>query len=235
MLLNVERIKVQYKDIVALHDVSLSIEVGQIVAVLGANGSGKTTLLRSIASLLKLSQGRILFNNESIGNIGAHNVVRRGISLVPEGRHIFAKMSVKENLLLGAFTQKDQAVREEALGEIYDLFPRLQERLDQKAGTLSGGEQQMLAIGRALMSHPKLLMLDEPSLGIAPNLVARIFEVIDEIRQRGVTVLLVEQHVQDSLELADYAYILQTGRITLNGKCQMLLNDDMVKTAYLGM
>ncbi len=235
MLLNVEEIKVQYKDIVALHDVSLSIEMGQIVAVLGANGSGKSTLLKSIASLLKLSQGRILFNNESISNIGAHNVVRRGISLVPEGRHIFAKMSVKENLLLGAFTQKDQAVREETLGEIYDLFPRLKERLDQKAGTLSGGEQQMLAIGRALMSHPKLLMLDEPSLGIAPNLVSRIFEVIDEIRQRGVTVLLVEQHVQDSLELADYAYILQTGRITLSGKCQMLLDDDMVKAAYLGM
>ena len=142
MLLNVEEIKVQYKDIVALHDVSLSIEMGQIVAVLGANGSGKSTLLKSIASLLKLSQGRILFNNESISNIGAHNVVRRGISLVPEGRHIFAKMSVKENLLLGAFTQKDQAVREETLGEIYDLFPRLKERLDQKAGTLSGGEQQ---------------------------------------------------------------------------------------------
>jgi branched-chain amino acid transport system ATP-binding protein len=235
MLLNIEQIKVQYKDIVALHDVSLSIEEGQIVAVLGANGSGKSTLLKSIASLLKLSQGRILFNNESIGNIGAHNVVHRGISLVPEGKHIFAKMSVKENLLLGAFTQKDQTVREEALGEIYDLFPRLKERLDQKAGTLSGGEQQMLAIGRGLMSRPKLLMFDEPSLGIAPNLVPRIFEVIDEIRQRGVTVLLVEQHVQEAMEIADRAYILQTGNVALEGKAKDLLNSDLVKKTYLGM
>jgi branched-chain amino acid transport system ATP-binding protein len=213
----------------------LSIEEGQIVAVLGANGSGKSTLLKSIASLLKLSQGRILFNNESIGNIGAHNVVHRGISLVPEGKHIFAKMSVKENLLLGAFTQKDQTVREEALGEIYDLFPRLKERLDQKAGTLSGGEQQMLAIGRGLMSRPKLLMFDEPSLGIAPNLVPRIFEVIDEIRQRGVTVLLVEQHVQEAMEIADRAYILQTGNVALEGKAKDLLNSDLVKKTYLGM
>ena len=235
MLLNVEKIKVQYKDIVALHDVSLNIKEGKIVAVLGANGSGKSTLLKSIASLLKLSQGRILFNDEPIDNIGAHNVVRLGISLVPEGKHIFAKMSVKENLLLGAYTKKDQTIRKETLDEIYDLFPRLKERLDQKAGTLSGGEQQMLAIGRALMNRPKLLMLDEPSLGIAPNLVSRIFEVIDQIRQRGVTVLLVEQHVQDSLDLADYAYILQTGRICLDGECQMLMNDDTVKTAYLGI
>ena len=234
-MLSVEKIKVKYKQITALHEVSLQVGEGEIVAALGSNGAGKSTLLKSIASQLNPAEGSVLFQGERINGIGPHEVVRRGISLVPEGKRIFAKMSVTENLLVGAYIQKDEKIRVETLDRIFELFPRLRERMKQKAGTLSGGEQQMLAIARGLMSKPKLLMLDEPSLGIAPNLVDRIFETIEIIRKSGLTILIVEQHVQEALEMANRGYILQTGKIVLEGKSKDLLDSEVVKKAYLGI
>jgi branched-chain amino acid transport system ATP-binding protein len=234
-LLSVEKIKVKYKQITALHEVSLQVKEGEIVAALGSNGAGKSTLLKSIASQLNPEEGTVLFQGERINGIGPHEVVRRGISLVPEGKRIFAKMSVNENLLVGAYIQKDEKIRVETLNRIFELFPRLRERMKQKAGTLSGGEQQMLAIARGLMSKPKLLMLDEPSLGIAPNLVDRIFETIEIIRKSGLTILIVEQHVQEALDMADRGYIFQTGKIVLEGKSKDLLDSEVVKKAYLGI
>jgi branched-chain amino acid transport system ATP-binding protein len=234
-LLSVEKIKVKYKQITALHEVSLQVKEGEIVAALGSNGAGKSTLLKSIASQLNPEEGTVLFQGERINGIGPHEVVRRGISLVPEGKRIFAKMSVNENLLVGAYIQKNEKLRIETLDRIFELFPRLRERMKQKAGNLSGGEQQMLAIARGLMSNPKLLMLDEPSLGIAPNLVDRIFETIETIRKSGLTILIVEQHVQDALEMADRGYILQTGKIVFDGKSKDLLESEIVKKAYLGI
>lgn len=234
-MLSVEKIKVKYKQITALHEISLQVKEGEIVAALGSNGAGKSTLLKSIASQLNPEEGAVLFQGERINGIGPHEVVRRGISLVPEGKRIFAKMSVNENLLVGAYIQKDEKIRVETLNRIFELFPRLRERMKQKAGTLSGGEQQMLAIARGLMSKPKLLMLDEPSLGIAPNLVDRIFETIEIIRKSGLTILIVEQHVQEALEMADRGYILQTGKIILEGKSKELLDSELVQKAYLGI
>ena len=234
-MLSVEKIKVKYKQITALHEISLQVKEGEIVAALGSNGAGKSTLLKSIASQLNPEEGAVLFQGERINGIGPHEVVRRGISLVPEGKRIFAKMSVNENLLVGAYIQKDEKIRVETLNRIFELFPRLRERMKQKAGTLSGGEQQMLAIARGLMSKPKLLMLDEPSLGIAPNLVDRIFETIETIRKSGLTILIVEQHVQEALEMADRGYILQTGKIILEGKSKELLDSELVQKAYLGI
>jgi branched-chain amino acid transport system ATP-binding protein len=234
-LLSVERIKVKYKQITALHEVSIRVKEGEIVSVLGSNGAGKSTLLKAIASLLLPQEGSITFQGEEINGLGAHEVVRRGISLVPEGKRIFAKMSVEENLLVGAYTKKNEKMRQETLGVIFQLFPRLRERIRQKAGTLSGGEQQMLAIARGLMSRPKLLMLDEPSLGIAPNLVARIFESIETIRSSGLTILIVEQHVQEALELAKRGYILQTGTVVLEGSSAELLKNELVQKAYMGI
>jgi branched-chain amino acid transport system ATP-binding protein len=234
-LLSVEKIKVKYKQITALHEVSLQVKEGEIVAALGSNGAGKSTLLKSIASQLNPEEGAILFQGERINGVGPHEVVRRGISLVPEGKRIFAKMSVNENLLVGAYIQKDEKIRVETLNRIFELFPRLRERMKQKAGTLSGGEQQMLAIARGLMSKPRLLMLDEPSLGIAPNLVDRIFETIETIRKSGLTILIVEQHVQEALDMADRGYIFQTGKIVLEGRSKDLLDSEVVKKAYLGI
>lgn len=234
-MLHVNNLVVRYGDSLALQDVSLTVDEGRIVAVLGSNGAGKTTLLKTVASLLKPVRGTVTFMNKDITGIGAHNVVRHGVALVPEGKHIFGKMSVEENLLLGAIIHKDPVYRQEKLESIFGLFPRLKERLPQLAGTLSGGEQQMLAIGRALMSNPKMLMLDEPSLGIAPLLVEKIFEAILAIRDSGMTILLVEQHVQESLECADYAYILQTGHLILQGAADELQKNEEVKKAYLGM
>jgi len=234
-LLHVDKIKVKYGEIIALHDVSIDVKEGEILAVLGSNGAGKSTLLKTIAAMLRPAEGSIRFEGTVINGMPTHNVVRQGISLVPEGKHIFAKISVAENLLIGAYTKKEKQMREETLEEIFRLFPRLKERLDQKGGTLSGGEQQMLAIARGLMSRPKLLMLDEPSLGIAPNLVSRIFEAIDQIRASGRTILIVEQHVQDALELADRAYIMQTGKIVIEGAADDLMNSEVVQKAYMGM
>lgn len=235
MFLSVDKIKVTYKEFIALRTISLQVESGQIVVVLGSNGAGKSTLLKSIASILTPVEGSITFQAERIDGIGSHQVVRRGISLVPEGKQIFAKMSVIENLLLGCYIQKDPKIRQETMAGVFELFPRLGERKSQRAGTLSGGEQQMLAIARGLMSRPKLLMLDEPSLGIAPKLVTRIFETIQTIRSSGLTILLVEQHVQEAMEIADRAYILQTGNVALEGKAKDLLNSDLVQKTYLGM
>jgi branched-chain amino acid transport system ATP-binding protein len=234
-LLRIEHIEVKYKEITALQDVSMQVLEGEIVAVLGSNGAGKSTLLKSIANLLTPNTGNIFFQGKQISGIGAHEVVRRGISLVPEGKHIFAKMSVKENLLIGAYTRKDEKIRKQTTEQVFELFPRLKERITQPAGTLSGGEQQMLAIARSLMSRPKLLMLDEPSLGIAPNLVERILEAVEMIRRSGLTVILVEQHVQDALELADRCYILQTGKIVIEGAARDVLASEMVKQAYIGI
>jgi len=234
-LLNVEKIKVKYGEIIALYDLSILVKEGEIVSIVGSNGAGKSTLLKTIASSIHPAGGTVTFQGTRIDGMGPHEVVRQGISLVPEGKRIFAKMSVEENLLIGAFIRKDEKFRTEVLEEVFQLFPRLRERIHQKGGTLSGGEQQMLAIARGLMSRPKLLMLDEPSLGIAPNLVTRIFATIEKIRKRGLTVLMVEQHVQEALENADRGYILQTGRIALQGVAKELLSSDLVQKAYLGI
>jgi branched-chain amino acid transport system ATP-binding protein len=215
--------------------VSFTVEEGQVVSIVGSNGAGKSTILKTISGLLPLSGGSIEFEGEPIHRLDPHVVVERGIAHVPEGRRIFSKLTVFENLLLGAFARKSQKEREESLAQVFETFPILEERQDQRAGTLSGGEQQMLAIGRGLMSRPRLLMLDEPSLGIMPVLVAHLFEVVQDLNHQGMTILLVEQNVHEALELADRAYVLQTGKIVLEGTGSELLQTDMVREAYLGM
>jgi branched-chain amino acid transport system ATP-binding protein len=212
------------------------VEPGQIVSIVGANGAGKSTILRAISSTLHLDSGSILFENQRTDQIPPHRVVERGVAHVPEGRRLFARLTVNQNLTLGAYTKKSPDHREATLKTIFKLFPILQERQNQRAGTLSGGEQQMLAIARGLMSKPKLLMLDEPSMGIMPKLITEIFEMIQRLnKEEGITILLVEQNVQEALELADYAYVLQTGRIVMEGKPAELLQTDMIKKAYLGL
>ena len=235
-MLRVERIKVSYDEVPALHEVSFKVEKGQIVSIVGANGAGKSTILKAISSILRPDEGSIFFENKRLDHIPAHRVVEMGIAHVPEGRRLFARLTVKQNLTLGAYTDKSLEHRQAALKNIFKLFPVLQERQNQRAGTLSGGEQQMLAIARGLMSKPKLLMLDEPSMGIMPKLITEIFEMIQRLNQEeGLTILLVEQNVQEALELAHYAYVLQTGRIVMEGKPADLLQTDMIKKAYLGM
>jgi branched-chain amino acid transport system ATP-binding protein len=212
------------------------VEPGQIVSIVGANGAGKSTILRAISHTLQLDGGSILFENQRTDQIPPHRVVERGVAHVPEGRRLFARLTVNQNLTLGAYTKKSPDHREATLKTIFKLFPILQERQNQRAGTLSGGEQQMLAIARGLMSKPKLLMLDEPSMGIMPKLITEIFEMIQRLnKEEGITILLVEQNVQEALELADYAYVLQTGRIVMEGKPADLLQTDMIKKAYLGL
>ncbi|MCL4458667.1 MAG: ABC transporter ATP-binding protein [Chloroflexi bacterium] len=234
-MLQVEKIKVSYGGVPALHNVSFRIEPGEIVAIIGSNGAGKSTILKTISSLLHPTEGQILFEGVRIDQSPPHQVVDLGIAHVPEGRRIFSKMNVRQNLLLGAYSRKSEEWREETLQRIFAMFPVLKERQKQKAGTLSGGEQQMLAIARGLMSRPKLLMLDEPSLGLMPRLVTAIFEAIKQINQEGTTILLVEQNVREALELADRAYVLQTGNIVLEGTGAELLEIDLVRKAYLGM
>jgi branched-chain amino acid transport system ATP-binding protein len=235
-MLRVEHIKVSYDEVPALHEVSFKVEPGQIVSIVGANGAGKSTILRAISSTLHLDGGSILFENQRTDQIPPHRVVERGVAHVPEGRRLFARLTVNQNLTLGAYTKKSPDHREATLKTIFKLFPILQERQNQRAGTLSGGEQQMLAIARGLMSKPKLLMLDEPSMGIMPKLITEIFEMIQRLnKEEGITILLVEQNVQEALELADYAYVLQTGRIVMEGKPADLLQTDMIKKAYLGL
>ncbi len=235
-MLRVERIKASYDEVPALHEVSFRVEPGQIVSIVGANGSGKSTILRTISSVLRLDDGSISFQNRRIDQIPAHRVVELGIAHVPEGRRLFARLTVTQNLTLGAYTRKSTEHRESTLKKIFKLFPVLQERKNQAAGTLSGGEQQMLAIARGLMSKPKLLMLDEPSLGIMPKLITEIFEMIQRVnKEEGLTILLVEQNVQEALEIAHYAYILQTGRVVMEGKPAELLETDMIRKAYLGL
>jgi branched-chain amino acid transport system ATP-binding protein len=235
-MLRVERIKVSYDEVPALHEVSFKVEKGQIVSIVGANGAGKSTILKAISSVLRPDEGSIYFEDQRTDRIPPHQVVNMGIAHVPEGRRLFARLSVKQNLTLGAYTRKSEEHRQSTLKKIFGLFPVLEKRQDQRAGTLSGGEQQMLAIARGLMSKPKLLMLDEPSMGIMPKLITEIFEMIQRVNQEeGLTILLVEQNVQEALELAHYAYILQTGRVVMEGKPAELLKTDMIKKAYLGL
>ena len=235
-MLRVERIKVSYDEVPALHEVTFKVEPGQIVSIVGANGAGKSTILKAISSVLRLDEGSISFENQRIDQVPAHRLVDMGIAHVPEGRRLFARLTVQQNLTLGAYTKKSPEHREATLKNIFKLFPILEDRKNQRAGTLSGGEQQMLAIARGLMSKPKLLMLDEPSMGIMPKLITEIFEMIQRVnKEEGITILLVEQNVQEALELAHYAYVLQTGRIVMEGKPADLLQTDMIKKAYLGL
>ena len=233
-LLELKDINVYYGAIHALKGISLSVEEGQVVSLIGANGAGKTTTLRTISGLLRSKTGSISFMGKELRNDSAESIVRLGISHCPEGRRVFADMSVKENLEMGAFTRKDKKEISQTMDMIYDHFPRLKERMNQMAGTLSGGEQQMLAMGRALMSKPKLLLLDEPSMGLAPILVKEIFNMVQEIHDMGTTVLLVEQNARMALAISDYAYVLETGHISLEGEARSLAESEEVRKVYLG-
>jgi branched-chain amino acid transport system ATP-binding protein len=233
-LLEVDDISVHYGRIQAIEGITLSVEEGEVVSLIGANGAGKTTTMRAIAGLLSLSHGSVKFAGDDIGRLQGHQRVARGISLVPEGRGIFPAMTVMENLDMGAYARNRKSGLEQDLERVFDLFPRLLERKDQTGGTLSGGEQQMLAIGRALMARPKLLLLDEPSMGLAPMFIRQIFSIIGQVREQGTTVLLVEQNANQALNLADRAYVLETGKITKSGTGQELLADASIREAYLG-
>ncbi len=233
-MLKLEGVRAFYGPIEALKGVSLSVKEGEVVTLLGANGAGKSTTLMAISGVNKIGGGSITYDGRRIDGLPPHEIVKQGLSQVPEGRRIFSRLTVRENLDMGAFTIRDKALAEKNLSEVYDLFPVLKERQSQQGGTLSGGEQQMLAIGRALMSSPKLLLLDEPSLGLAPIVVTKIFKIIKDINRRGVTVLLVEQNARAALNLADRAYVLETGRITLEGPAKELLENEKVRKAYLG-
>ncbi|MGA2028452.1 MAG: ABC transporter ATP-binding protein [Verrucomicrobiota bacterium] len=234
-MLEIKNLQVSYGAINALHGISLSVPDGKIVTLIGANGAGKTTALKTISGLLKPKSGEIFYDGKNIAGLPPHQIVARGLSHVPEGRMIFANLTVLENLLLGAYLQKDRKIIRHELEHVFSLFPRLKEREKQIAGTLSGGEQQMLAIGRALMSKPKLLLLDEPSLGLAPLLVKTIFEKIVEInREQGITILLVEQNAHLALEISHFGYVLETGKVLLSGDSASLRQNPQVKSAYLG-
>jgi branched-chain amino acid transport system ATP-binding protein len=233
-MLKVNDINVYYGNIQALKGVSLEINRGEIVTLIGANGAGKSTLLKTISGLIKPKQGEILYEGQSITGKQAQSIVKLGISHVPEGRRVFANMSVEENLELGAYLRNDKAGIREDFEKVYQLFPRLYERHKQQAGTLSGGEQQMLAMGRALMARPTLLLLDEPSMGLAPLLIKTIFKLIEEINKTGTTILLVEQNANMALSIADRAYVIETGRVVLSGTAEELNSSDQVKMAYLG-
>ena len=232
-ILKVDDINVYYGSIHAIKGISFQVEEGEVVTLIGANGAGKSTTLNTISGLLRSKTGSIEFLGKSLTGVPAHKIVAQGLALVPEGRRIFLQMSVQENLEMGAFTQRGGDIKAD-LEKVYELFPRLKERLKQTAGTLSGGEQQMLAMGRALMSHPKLLMLDEPSMGLAPILVEQIFEIIENLHKAGTTILLVEQNAQAALSVADRGYVLETGKIVTTGTGQQLLESPEIKKAYLG-
>lgn len=232
-MLVIQELDVFYGAIQALNNVSLEVKEGEVVSIIGSNGAGKSTLLRSISGLVRPRSGKIIFEGEDIHTVAADKIVQKGISQSPEGRRIFTNMTVQENLQLGAFTRRDTEVSSD-MEKVMDKFPRVRERLKQSAGTLSGGEQQMLAICRALMSRPRLLLLDEPSMGLAPNLVTEIFKIITDLHRDGVTILLVEQNAHRALEVADRGYVLETGNIVLQGPGKELLHDPKVKEAYLG-
>ncbi|MBI5521445.1 MAG: ABC transporter ATP-binding protein [Desulfarculus sp.] len=235
-MLEVQDITVRYSGLPVLREASLRVEEGQTVSVVGANGAGKSTLLKAIMGAARMSsEGRINFRGQSIKGLKTEEIVRLGLIYVPEDRKLFKPLSVEENLLLGAFVVDDEAKKHTKLEYVYDLFPRLRERRRQAAGSLSGGEQQMAAIGRGLMSNPKMLMLDEPSLGLAPLMVSEVFATVRRLQQEGLTVLLVEQNVLEALELADYAYIMQTGRLRHEGVAQELLQSDLVRKAFLSI
>ncbi|HZT41587.1 MAG TPA: ABC transporter ATP-binding protein [Chthonomonadaceae bacterium] len=234
-MLNISNLQVYYGAIRALDGISLEVHQGEIVSMIGANGAGKSTTIRTISGLVRPREGEVLYEGQPIQRLPAHQIVERGVGQSPEGRRVFANMTVRENLELGAYTrQKHRAEVKEDLDRVFQLFPRLKERLTQSAGTLSGGEQQMLAIGRALMARPRLLLLDEPSLGLAPFLVQSIFRIIRDINAQGVTILLVEQNAHQALRIADRGYVLETGRVVLTDTAANLLKNDMVRKAYLG-
>ncbi|WP_337371060.1 ABC transporter ATP-binding protein [Parolsenella catena] len=233
-ILHVEDLNVYYGSIHAVKGISFDVEEGEIVTLIGANGAGKSTTLNTVAGLLKPREGKVEFEGESLLGIPPHKIVSRGMALCPEGRRVFLQMSVKDNLEMGAFTRTNSAEVADSLEMVFERFPRLKEREGQSAGTLSGGEQQMLAMGRALMSRPRLLMLDEPSMGLAPILVQEIFNIIKALHDAGTTVLLVEQNARMALSIADRAYVLETGKVSMSGNAADLANDERVKQAYLG-
>jgi branched-chain amino acid transport system ATP-binding protein len=234
-MLSVREVTTAYKGLVAISQVSIEVEKGEIVCVAGANGAGKSTLLKSIAGAERIRSGEVSFDGERVDGTAQHLITARGIAYVPENRRLFPRLSVHDNLRLGSYLFRGKADREQPLELVFSLFPRLKERLEQRAETLSGGEQQMLAIGRALMTRPRLLMLDEPSQGIMPKLVSEIFQSVKKIRDAGMTVLIVEQRMAECLEIADRAYILQTGRVLMQGKSAELMDNPDVRKAYLGL
>ncbi|WP_027136228.1 ABC transporter ATP-binding protein [Geminicoccus roseus] len=234
-MLRLENVSAGYGRVTILHDISIEVGQGEVVTIVGANGAGKTTTLRTIAGLVRPTAGRITFDGQEIGRLPAHEVVDLGITLIPEGRQLFPFMTVRENLLMGAYTPRARAEAEETLAFTFSLFPRVQEKLGQMAGSLSGGEQQMVAIARGLMAKPKLLLFDEPSLGLAPIIVKQVFQTIDKIVATGVTVLIVEQNVFHTLSIADRGYVLENGEITMTDTGAALLKNDHVRRAYLGI
>ena len=233
-MLEVKDMEVYYGMIQAIKGISFEVNEGEVIALIGANGAGKTTILHTVTGLLSPKRGTVLFEGKDITKIPAHKIVSLGMAHVPEGRRVFAELSVYENLKMGAYTRKDKAKIDATLAMVYERFPRLEERKNQLAGTLSGGEQQMLAMGRALMSHPKIILMDEPSMGLSPILVNQIFDIIEEVSKGGTTVLLVEQNAKKALSIADRAYVLETGTIVLDGDAKALMDDDSIKKAYLG-
>ena len=233
-MLKVTDLKVNYGVIQAIKGISFEVNQGEVIALIGANGAGKTTILHTITGLITPKAGMIEFENKNITKTPAHKIVGLGMAHVPEGRRVFAELTVYENLILGAYTRKEKSEIDESIQKVYKRFPRLEERKTQLAGTLSGGEQQMLAMGRALMSNPKIILMDEPSMGLSPIFVNEIFDIIKEVSAGGTTVLLVEQNAKKALSIADRAYVLETGKIVLDGKADVLLNDDSIKKAYLG-
>lgn len=233
-MLEIENLEVYYGAINAIKGISFSVEQGEIIALIGANGAGKTTTLHTITGLVPAKRGTVRLNGKDITKVSAHKIVSMGMAHVPEGRRVFAQLTVYENLMLGAYTRKDKAEIEETLEHVYDRFQRLKERRKQTAGTLSGGEQQMLAMGRALMSKPSIILMDEPSMGLSPLYVSEIFDIITEINKSGTTVLLVEQNAKKALSIANRAYVLETGKISLSGDAKELMNNEQVKKAYLG-
>ena len=233
-MLEVKDLEVYYGVIQAIKGVSFHVDKGEVIALIGANGAGKTTILHTITGLLTPKKGSVMFGGKDITKVPAHKIVSMGMAHVPEGRRVFAELSVYENLRMGAYTRKDKGEIEASQQQIYERFPRLKERKNQMAGTLSGGEQQMLAMGRALMSKPQIILMDEPSMGLSPILVNEIFDIIQSVSESGTTVLLVEQNAKKALSIADRAYVLETGNIVMEGKAQDLLEDDSIKKAYLG-
>lgn len=233
-MLEIKDIEVFYGVIQAIKGISFEVNEGEVIALIGANGAGKTTILHTITGLLSPKKGTVIFEGKDITRVPAHKIVSLGMAHVPEGRRVFAELSVYQNLKMGAYTRKDKDEIAQTLEMVYKRFPRLEERKNQLAGTLSGGEQQMLAMGRALMSHPKIIVMDEPSMGLSPILVNEIFDIIQEVSAGGTTVLLVEQNAKKALAIADRAYVLETGKIVLDGDAKQLMNDDSIKKAYLG-
>ncbi len=233
-MLEIEELEVYYGAINAIKGISFNVEQGEVIALIGANGAGKTTILHTMTGLVAAKHGSIRFNGKELTKTPAHKIVSMGMAHVPEGRRVFAQLSVYENLMLGAYTRKDKAEINESIEHVYERFPRLKERQNQLAGTLSGGEQQMLAMGRALMSKPSIILMDEPSMGLSPLYVSEIFDIIQEINKSGTTVLLVEQNAKKALSIANRAYVLETGNIALSGDAHELMDNEQVKKAYLG-